>query len=172
MADRTLLTLFRHKTWATLRLLEACQALTDDQLGQTIPGTFGSIQATLQHLVGAEEAYFFRVTGERFFERMTEDPVPLSEMADRIRALGPRWEALIEDPEAGEREVTTSDGWHWPASILIAQAVHHADDHRSHVLSIIGSLGFEVPGVDIGEDFDVWHYAFASGEGQTSEGGD
>jgi hypothetical protein len=35
----------------------------------------------------------------------------------------------------------------------MAQAIHHADDHRSHILSILGARGLEVP------ELDVWAYA-------------
>src|SRR6202011_5678949 len=60
-----LLELYRHKTWATLRLIEHCQGLDDKHLDATIPGTFGPIRDTLHHLVRSEEGYFFTVTGER-----------------------------------------------------------------------------------------------------------
>jgi hypothetical protein len=42
----TLLELFRHKTWATLRLIEYCQGLADEHLDSTIPRTFGTIRPT------------------------------------------------------------------------------------------------------------------------------
>ena len=90
MSD-ALLTLYRHKTWATLRLIEYCQGIDAEHLDATIPGTYGTIRETLRHLVEAEEGYFFRVTGERLLERMPEGPVALDELADRIRRLGPRW---------------------------------------------------------------------------------
>jgi hypothetical protein len=43
-----LLQLYRHKTWATLRLIEYCQALDDEHLDATIPGTYGTIRNTLR----------------------------------------------------------------------------------------------------------------------------
>jgi uncharacterized damage-inducible protein DinB len=64
----TLLELFRHKTWATLRLIEYCQGLTDEHLDATIPGTFGTIRETLRHLVGADEGYFSILTRKRLSE--------------------------------------------------------------------------------------------------------
>jgi len=39
----------------------------------------------------------------------------------------------------------------------MAQAVHHADDHRTHVMSVISAIGIEGP------DLDVWCYAGATG---------
>jgi len=158
-----LVVLVQHKTWATLRLIEHCRSLDDAQLNATIPGTFGSIRVTLQHLVGSDEGYFATLTGERLSELLSDEPVPLDELAERIRRLGPRWEALARDPDIQRRGVTTRDGWRTLGAVLLAQAIHHADDHRSHVLSIIGGRGLDLPGLDIGEDLDVWHYAIATG---------
>jgi uncharacterized damage-inducible protein DinB len=58
----TLTTLFSHNLWANLRLLERCAELTTDQLAATIPGAFGSIHDTLQHIVTAEHSYFSRLS--------------------------------------------------------------------------------------------------------------
>jgi uncharacterized damage-inducible protein DinB len=158
MAD-TLLELYRHKTWATLRLIEYCQGLADEHLDATIPGTFGTIRETLRHLVEAEEGYLGTVTRERSPDLLPDRPVTLDDLARRIRRLGPRWEALAQDPDVASREVTTSDGWRMPAAVPLAQVIHHADDHRSHVLSILGARGLDVPEPN---GLDVWGYAEAT----------
>src|SRR5258708_1262718 len=119
-----LLELYRHKTWATLRLIEYCQGLDEEHLVPTIPGTFGPIRDTLRRLVGAEEGCFWTVTRERLSEPLPAGPVPLGELAERIRRLGPRWEMLAQDVDAPRREVTTRDGWRMPAAVLMAQAIH------------------------------------------------
>lgn len=33
----------------------------------------------------------------------------------------------------------------------------------SHVLSVLGAHDIEIPGLDISEDLDVWHYGIATG---------
>ena len=157
--EGTLLELYRHKTWATLRLIEFCGRLDDAMLDATVPGTYGSIRETLRHLVRAEEGYFNRITGRPMSERVAADgPVPpLAELASRIERLGPEWERLAADDETQAREVTTDDGWRLRADVIMAQVVHHADDHRTHVLTILGAHGVEGP------DLDVWMYADANG---------
>ena len=52
-----------HKTWATLRVIELCRTLGQQQLDTTIPGTYGTIRATLAHLVNADHSYHRRMTG-------------------------------------------------------------------------------------------------------------
>lgn len=165
-----LVTLLQHKAWATLKLIEHCRDLSGEQLAATVPGTFGSIHATLQHLVGADEGYFGVLTGERPQQRLTRDElVPLAELEDRFRRLAPRWEELARDPDVHSRELSTRDGWRVLGSVVLAQSVHHADDHRSHILTIIGTLGIDLPGLDIDDDLDVWHHAIATGTMQKLE---
>jgi len=151
-----LLTLYRHKTWATLRLIEYCRGIDVAHLDATIAGTYGTIRETLRHLVQAEEGYLFRLTGERLSEPIPEGPVALEDLAERVRRMGPRWEVIAEDAELPDQEVITSDGWRLPAAIPMAQAIHHAGDHRTQVLSILGARGLEEPGPD---GLDLWGYA-------------
>ena len=71
--DGALHALYRHKTWATLRLIEHCQGLDDADLDATTPGTYGSIRDTLHHLVRTEESYFARLTGRRLSESYADE---------------------------------------------------------------------------------------------------
>ena len=172
-----LLELYRHKTWATLRLIEYCQGLADEHLDATIPGTFGTIRETLRHLVEAELGYFSILTRETFPSKdaahayvmpdpLPDGPVSLDKLAERVRRLGPRWEALARDTDLPAREVTSTDGWRFPGAVPMAQAIHHADDHRSHIMSILGALGLELPEPN---GLDLWGYAESAGQMQELE---
>jgi uncharacterized damage-inducible protein DinB len=172
--NMALLEMFRHKTWATLRLIEYCRGLSEDQLDATTPGTYGSIRETLHHLVDADEGYLSMLTREKFLSKeegaafvrvdpLPAGPLPLEELADRIRRMGPRWDALARDPDLSTPEVTTTDGFRVTAAVPMAQSIHHAGDHRSHVMSILGALGLETPGPN---GLDLWGYAEAEGQMQ------
>jgi uncharacterized damage-inducible protein DinB len=54
----------RHNSWATAQLLAFCRDLKPDQLEATSEGTYGSILSTLQHVIGAESRYRFRLSGQ------------------------------------------------------------------------------------------------------------
>lgn len=161
--NEALVELVQHKTWATLLLIESCSGLQEEALDATTPGTYGTIRDTLQHLVGADESYLATATGVRPAHPLPTEPVSLATLADLTRQLGPRWDAIARDPEIASRDVTTGDGWRTPAAIPIAQAIHHAECHRGHVLSVLGAHRIEIPGLDIGEDLDVWHHGIAVG---------
>jgi uncharacterized damage-inducible protein DinB len=164
-----MLALFRHKTWATLRLIEHCKGLEDEHLDATIPGTYGTIRETLRHIVDAEEGYFLILTRAPFKTKeaaaayvdpdpLPGGPVPLDVLAERIRRLGPRWEELAADADLAGREVTSTDGWRWPGGVILAQTILHAGDHRTQIMSILGARGLELPGPN---DLDAWGYAEA-----------
>ena len=86
---------FGHHMWATLRLIDECGSLTEDQLTEQVPGTYGPILDTLRHLVGSDAWYLFVLTGGRS-PQIEEDAMPLEETprghgATRSRmALAPR----------------------------------------------------------------------------------
>jgi uncharacterized damage-inducible protein DinB len=147
--------LFRHKTWATLRLIEYCQTLPPEHVEASLPGTYGSVRATLVHLANSEANYFAGLT-----EQPRPTPIPfdadLQEAHRRISDLGTRWEALLEDPDLPDKELQTPQGYTTGAGPL-GQAIHHADDHRTQVLSILGSRGLDLPGLDF------WDYGTHAG---------
>ncbi|MBA3778454.1 MAG: hypothetical protein H0X16_03980 [Chloroflexi bacterium] len=148
---------YRHKTWGTLSLIEHCRGLDSEHLDATMPGTYGTIRDTLRHLVSSDEDYLSQLARVKASESPPDGPVPLDQPADRFRISAPHWEALAEDVDLQAREVIAPDGWRFPAAILMAQAIHHADDHRTQVLSILGECGLEVPRLD------VWGYAASHG---------
>jgi hypothetical protein len=87
---------------------------------------------------------------------LPDGPVTLEELAERIRRMGPKWEEIAQDADLPGRDVTATDGWHMPAAVVMAQTIHHAGDHRTHIMSILGARGLDLPGPN---DLDAWGYA-------------
>ena len=147
--------LFRHKTWATLKLIEFCQSLPAEHLEATLPGTYGSVRATLAHLANAESNYYAGLTQQPRPEPIDRG-AELEVIAERIRALAPGWEALLDDPAVPDLEISGRLGT-TRGVVLLAQAIHHADDHRTQVLSILGARGIQLP------ELDLWGYGKQAG---------
>lgn len=151
---------FSHHTWATLRILDACRALSDEQLAATVPGTYGSILDTLRHTVGADCAYLLRLAGGH--EPIDEEGADLGSLRAEMERHEPAWRDLLASDIDPDEVVVAhrDDGSESRATrgIRLAQATHHGTDHRSQVCTALTSLGIEPP------EIDVWAYAWESGQ--------
>src|SRR5688572_29411416 len=104
---------FAHHVWATLRLVDACLALSPHQLETTVPGTYGSILDTLRHCIGSDAWDVFVATGDRT-SLIAEDDMHLSELRAAMESHGPAWSRLLAqdlDPDAVLNEVDEDDGF-------------------------------------------------------------
>jgi len=145
---------FAHHVWATLRLVDACLALSPEQLGTAAPGTYGSILETVRHLIGADSSYLFATTGERS-HLIDEDHMDLAELRAAMEGHGAAWSWLLAqdlDPDAVFVE-HADDGFERqaPMGIGLAQALDHGTDHRSQIRTALTTLGVEPPVVDVWE---------------------
>ena len=151
---------FGHHVWATLQLIDACSPLGAEQLATPVPGTYGSILETTRHLVGADAAYLFVVSGGRRPE-IAEAGMGLAELRAAMEANGPAWSVVLGedlDPAAivvrHRDDGSTSSA---PLGIRLAQAIHHGTDHRSQICTALTSLGIEPPSID------AWDFAQQDG---------
>lgn len=151
----TITTLFSHHLWANLRLLEQCAELTSEQLDTTIPGAYGSIRDTLQHIVTSEQSYFSRIsTGQPRQYAEDEASMTIAEMVESARATGMgliEWAAKVKANDAVQvnwggtpRAV--------PKTIILTQVINHATEHRAQIMAILTHLGIESP------DLQSWAY--------------
>ena len=148
--------IFGHHAWATFTLLDYCERLPPDQLRGTAPGTYGSILDTFVHLVAADQRYLVAFTGEPPAAPLREGDTPtLAELRPRFEASVRLWEGLLD--RVGELDVTLRGRGGEPdvphaQNLLMLQAIHHGNDHRTHICSVLSVLGLEAPEVD------GWHY--------------
>lgn len=149
----------RHNTWATRTLIGFCRerSLTADQLARPAPGAFGSILATLNHLVRSDASYL-RCLLDRTPAWPFEDEAGLDALASFAAGVEPLWEELLAGPIDAERVLTVDDGANEVhAGVFIAQALHHGTLHREQVCAALTTLGIEPP------DLQAWEYAWDTG---------
>jgi uncharacterized damage-inducible protein DinB len=150
---------FGHHAWATLRLIDACAALGEDQLATEVPGTYGSILATMRHLVGADAWYLFTLTDGRT-ATVDEDEMGLSELRAAMERNASAWSEVLTGGLDPDRVIVRrrDDGseTHAPVGIRVAQALHHGTDHRSQVCTALTTLGVVPP------EIDVWAFAWVN----------
>ena len=153
----------RHNTWATGALLEFCRTLDPAKLEATAQGTYGSINGTLQHLVGAEQWYVKLLTGRVLGNpmRRTESHT-LDELATVAAACG----ALLLDVAAQDdvaRVIEMNEGRRSTVGVVLAQVVHHGNEHRTQVTTILGANGIEPP------PLSAWAYGRGAGISRAEE---
>src|SRR5690349_9651597 len=129
---------FRHNTWATRQVLKVCQKLTESQLQETAPGTYGSIIATLWHIVRSEASYCRRLTGEEPTWDWRAKAMPgIAVLADHVDDLAARWERFLDQPFDADRtfviEWDDETDYDVPAGVVLVQALHHGNEHRTQV---------------------------------------
>jgi uncharacterized damage-inducible protein DinB len=157
--DELLIEAFRYNKWANLHLLDVCAQLSDEQLQLTAPGTYGTVAATLMHLLAAEQRYLRRLAGTEpeISERAPEPRIAVlkehaarsgDSLIDAARRITP--DDTIDEERDGKL-------MRLHLGVVLVQAMHHGNDHRTHVCTVLGS--HDIP---YGE-MDVWAYGASIG---------
>ena len=144
--------LFRYHQWATLRLIDHCATLADDELSATAPGTRGSIIDTLRHIVSADHRYLRRL-GVPADPAWNEDEASLDLLRAAVSKQAASWQAIIDRLAEIDITIPAQPDNQWPEAphsqnLMLLQAIHHGNDHRTHICTILGSMNLEVPEVD------------------------
>lgn len=157
----------RHGVWANERLLERCRALTDEQLELTVPGTYGTIRATLAHIVAAEEGYLVRLLGSLLHEPplREQDLATLDGIAAHIPHVANAVERLFANATVDPDRVIAdtplrragAPRFEMAAWAPAARFVYHGIDHRSQIDTILSAHGLETL------DLQIWPYAMELG---------
>ncbi len=157
--------LIKHTTWANHVLVEFCQGLDEDMLNTTVPGTYGTVIQTLRHYLDSEMSYLFRlVADENSYPWQKGEQVSLAVLAERVELLATTWDRFLAHiPDLERRVIATGEDppvYTIPVAIFLLQAIHHGNEHRAHICTILGAHGIEAPEVS------AWAYGFASGRAQ------
>jgi uncharacterized damage-inducible protein DinB len=152
-ASEELRTFFEYHHWATSKLLDHLDTLDVDQLDREIPGTYGSIALTLTHLVDADERYLKRLEVPRLPPAPNTVAQPLKVLRDRMDEQYARWNQMLDRLDAGSLSATIEAHGDWPHTpqaerVLLLQAIHHGNDHRTQICSTLGALRLDVPDID------------------------
>ncbi len=158
--DDLLIEAFRYNKWANLHLLDVCAKLSDEQLQLTAPGTYGTIAATFLHLFAGEERYLRRIAGTKPDINERDQPPPsLAKLREHAVRSG---DQLIEaasriTPEDAIEEERDGQLMKLHLWVVVVQAMHHGNDHRTHICTILGAHDIAYG------DMDVWAYGQATG---------
>ncbi len=151
----TILELFDYNYWARDRQLEACAALSNEQLLRPLGGSFISLRDTLAHLVGVEWLWLERWLGR------TPAGLPSAEAFPSLAAISDRWTAVESDMRAylaglTEQELqatrtyvgTRGNTWTYPLWRMHMHLLNHQSYHRGQVTTLLRQLGATPARVD------------------------
>lgn len=159
--EPTLVELIRYNNWANAQVFAACLKLAKEHRAASAPGAYGSIHATLGHLIAAEADYIQRLTGKgpQLPFRWEDEPA----LEDIFAFSGTVAEALLDaiqrvPPEHIVHEEEDGNTMDYKASLLFIQVIDHGIEHRTNVTTILSGLGLAAPEVD------GWGYLFTHRE--------
>jgi uncharacterized damage-inducible protein DinB len=151
---RILTDLYRYNNWANARVFGACSALDAALLRQEAPGTHGTIEETLKHMVGVEDVYMTMIQGLPIDQGGTQEVYfahDLAWFAERATQVGAGYLTLLADHGDALLERALAVPWFdfaLTAADGLMQVLSHSAQHRAQVLSTLGAQGLEVPNID------------------------
>lgn len=155
--ESILIELIRYNNWANAQILATCRDLSPDQLVATAPGTYGTIHATLRHIIRAEADYVGRMTGDSPNPTFKwEDAPSLVEISAYAEQVGLAFLEAVQHVALTQIVHEEEDGKFidYQASHLFIQAIDHGIEHRTNITTILSGLGLPTPEVD------GWGYLF------------
>jgi uncharacterized damage-inducible protein DinB len=149
--------MFDHHLWATRTLVDHLDALPADRLEASVPGTYGSMIATLTHLIDADTRYLQRLESPSLPRADDREGVPLSTLREELAVHRRGWDDMLARLQRGELHAAVREKNGYPdtddaEAMLLIQAIHHGNDHRTQICSTLGAFGLEVP------ELDGWAY--------------
>jgi uncharacterized damage-inducible protein DinB len=158
MTENVLAKLFEHNNWANRRIIEACSALSNEQLdAEPQSATKGSIRLTLTHLVTSQHGYLSLLTLP--VEARHRISPAFDELERAAHQSGEGLLVLARD-ESGmfpKAKLQTTDGYFVEPWVVMLQVINHATEHREQIKSLLSALGITPP------DIDGWDYAEITG---------
>jgi len=151
-------TMARYNEWMNRRLYAACAALDEAELRRDRGAFFGSIHATLDHIVYADLAFFSRFTGDPpapppLGVELHADFAALRATRERLDARLLAWCATLEPAWlAGDLAYTSNvDGLERvkPRWLLVTHLFNHQAHHRGQATTLLAQRGIDMGSTDL-----------------------
>jgi uncharacterized damage-inducible protein DinB len=145
---------FAHHLWATEVLIDHLDGLPAERLDASVPGTYGSMIDTLTHMIDADSRYLLRLRDPSPPPAEDRTGVSLAQLRSELPEHSRKWDEALDELERGELHARIVDhASDYPDTpdaegLLLLQAIHHGNDHRTQICSTLGALGEDVPELD------------------------
>ena len=153
----TLDRLLRHMAWANAQLVAVLLRQPVETWALTAPQNEWSAGRILAHLLNAAQGYATRLEGvprPPDVETPTS-PAVLTELGERLAALDAKLRAQATEPDVLLPHADPARPHHLRSTIL-AQAIHHATEHRAQIAGALATNGNT--SIDL-DSLDLWEFA-------------
>ena len=150
--------LAHYNVWATERLLNGVEAITESDYLRDVGLFFQSVHGTLNHLLVGEHMLWFPRFSEGVSPKVALDTQvhpDRAALAQALREGSSRWASLIESwPQerwSGVLSYTTMRGMpaSLPFSATLTHVFNHATHHRGQITAAMTHMGYECPELDM-----------------------
>jgi uncharacterized damage-inducible protein DinB len=151
MTENILARLFEHNHWANLQLIQACSALSDEQLdAEPQSAAKGSIRLTLWHIMDGQQTYLSQLIGvEPRFN--WQAPPAFAELLESANISGEGLLALARyETSTSLNTKIQDDGYSIEPWVVMVQVINHATEHREQIKSMLSVVGVTPPSLDGG----------------------
>lgn len=142
--------------WANQRLYAAVQTLPAAALTCAVTDPDFHVAQILQHIVSGAEWYCHCANGYQWFERIV--PTTMADVATLAAQLAELDAIILAEVERDDVVLSFEDEYGaktaWLSTVL-AQAVHHADEHRAQLVAALDLHGHRALSLD---DIDLWAF--------------
>ncbi len=146
----------RHMAWANQRVYASLGTLPDEALESFIVNPEWSAKRIIQHIVSGADWYVYCLTGAMWSEVPT--PSVVADVPALAKMLADFDAAILSQSGLPDEYLTIKEeekSWQNLRSTLLAQAVHHATEHRAQLIDALESKGFAPINLD---DIDFWAF--------------
>lgn len=140
--------LFGYTWWANARVLALAEALSEEEFGRQLGGSFPSVRETLGHMYSSEWIWFERWQGR------SPEGLPPGEEASTLGALREKWAAVEAEQKAFLAGITQArldetlsyrsvkgDPFTQVLGDVLVHVVNHATHHRGQAVTMLRQLG-------------------------------
>lgn len=148
MTPQEFRTLYEFDAWANARTLNACAALTQEQLTRNLGNSFGSVRDTLVHILGAQMVWIERLSGG------APAGLPGPEGFPDIGAVRAKWAEIEPRLHAYVNGLTPADidrvleyrnlkgvAFRDQIGHILQHLANHGSYHRGQVTTLLRQLG-------------------------------
>ena len=162
-ADQTLDRLYRHLHWADQQVFDALARLPREALSLRAPGSEWSVARIAHHLVDAQRWYVWRLAGDPCEDSaVPSEPEEFLELARLLAIADGRLREEAALAEGFTEYVREGKTIRRMRSTILAQAIHHATEHRAQIADTLAAHG--IAAIDL-DELDLWSYGDAEGIG-------